>query len=207
MKRFIVSLCGVLSLFSVQSGAMAADDDNFLDDVSALLNKAQDRIEDCVNRIREHYNSPEVQAKIEQIKAEHRARLKEVLLAVYPKLKEFRQQIAPVLEAKLQIKFMQLHALMVDKLKVFKAAAAERYEAELDKLICKLSPEVQEMVRDLRASPEYQQRRAEAAKKIESFILEQTHKMAFKFRDDLKSFVESKLEELDARILAKIESL
>jgi len=203
-----LTFCGALSLVAVQATASAADDNaSFLEQVSALLNKAQDRIEECVNRVKEHINSPEVQAKLEQIRAEHRAQLKEILLAVYPKLKEFRTKIAPLVEAKLQMKFMELHALMVDKLKILKAVAAERYEEELDKLIAKLPAEIQDKVRELRASPEYQAKRAEAAKKIEDYLVAHIHSAADSFSEDLKSFVDAKLDQLDARILAKIESL
>ncbi len=207
MKKFMaISLFGALSFIGFASGAQA-DDDNFLEDVSALINKAHDRIDAFVNQVKAQINSPAFQAKLEQIRAEHRAHLKEVLLSVYPKIKKFREEVTPVIEARIQIKFMQLHALMVDKLRIFKTQAAASYENELDKLISKLPDDVQDKVRELRASPEYQAKRAEAAKKIETFIVDNIHKASNKFANDLKDFVNDKLDDLEARILSKIESL
>lgn len=205
-KLMAISLFGVFAFFGLSS-SVKADDDNFLENVSALINKAQDRVEDFIERVKAQINSPAFQAKLEQIRAEHRAKLKEVLLAVYPKIKKFREEVAPIIEARIQMKFMELHALMVDKLKIFKAQAAAAYEAELDKLISKLPDEVQDKVREIRASADYQKKRAEAAKKIEDYIVANIHKASNKFAEDLKAFVEEKLDELDAKILAKIESL
>ncbi len=196
-----------MALCATQAELKAGDFEDFVSDVKDFFEEAGDRIDSCLDRVRAHINSPQVQARLEQIRAEHRAKLKEILLTLYPKVKEFRERVRPALEAQLQIKFMQLHAKMVDALKIFKAQAAARYEEELDKLISKLPPEVQDKVRELRASEDYQKRRADAARKIEDYIVENIHKSADKFREELKDYVDDKLAELDALILAKIESL
>jgi hypothetical protein len=207
MKRFLaVALGGILAFGAFQS-ELKADDNDFINNVKTFLNKAQDRVDSLIAQVKAYVNSPEVQARLEQVRAEHRAQLKEVLLAVYPKLKEYREQIRPMVEAQIKLKFMELHAKMVDALPFLKAQAAKAYEAELDKVISSLPEDVQNTIRTIRASSGYQAARAAALSKIETILVNAVHKSADVFIVKLNAFVDQELAKLDAKILAKIETL
>ncbi len=209
MKKLLaIAVGGAIAFFACQSEVKAGSDFNdFVDKVKAVVEKAQDRIDARIDKIKAYINSPKVQAQIEQIRAEHRAKLKAVLLSVYPKIVEFRNNVLPIIEARVQVKILELQAKLVDKLKIFKAAAAKAYEAELDKLISKLPDDLEAKVRAIRASDSYQDKRAELIAKIDAEVLKAIDTATDKFSDSLFDFVEDKLAELDAKIMAKIESL
>jgi len=207
MKKLIAIACSGVLAFCAFPTELKADDDKFLDKVKEFVDKAQDRLDDVTNKINAYFNSPQIQAKLEQIRAEHRAHMKEALTKLLAKITKFRHDIAPVIEARIQMRFMEFHAKMVDRLKIFKTQAAKWYEAELDKIISKLPAEVQAKVREIRSSPEYQERRAEAAKKIETYVLEHLHSAASDFRENLRDFIDDRLDELNARLQARIDAL
>ncbi len=207
MKKFLAIVCGSLLAFTATQCELRADDTDFGDEVQNFVDRAKDKIENAVAKLRAYWHSPEVQGKIEEIRAEHRAHLKETLTKLSDRIKKFRTQITPVIEARIQVEFMKLHAKLVDSLRIFKKQAAENYEEELDKFISRLPDELEAKVRAVRASADYQAKKAEVAKRIESTILEHMHEAAFDFRDKLKDFINDRLDNLEERIDNKIASL
>jgi hypothetical protein len=209
MKKLLaITVGGALAFFAFQSEVKAGTDFNeFVDKVKTFFENAQDKIDAEINKVKAFLNSPKVQAKLEQIRLEHRAKLKEVLLAVYPKIVSFRNKILPIIEARIQVKLLQLQAKLVDSLKIFKAQATKLYEAELDKFITKLPDELEAKVRAIRASEAYQSKKAEVIAKIDAEVLKAIDEASDNFSNELTEFVNDKLAELDAKILAKIESL
>lgn len=206
MKKLLAVFCGTILAFTAVQSEVRADDD-FGDQVQNFIDRAKDKVDNTIDKLKAYWNSPEVQAKIAEIKAEHKAHLKETLAKISDKLKVFRKDISPLVEAQLQLKFMELHAKMVDNLKIFKKQAAAAYEEELDKYISKLPPEVADRIREIRASENYQEKRAELLKKIEGKLVEVVHSTADDFREKLKDFINDRLDDLEVKIDKKIASL
>ncbi len=209
MKKLMAVMAGVLvAAFVFQGEVKACDDNAFVKSAQAFIAKEQAKVDAFLDEVKAKINRKDVQAKLEQIRAEHRARLKAVLLEVFPKIVEFRKTVSPIVKVQVQLALLELQAAYLDgRMAIFKAKLSAMYEAELDAALSLLPVEVAVVIKLIRASPLYQAERAKLLKAIEAALLDALEDAEKKFLTKLDDFVQSKLDELDVVILAKINSL
>jgi uncharacterized membrane-anchored protein YhcB (DUF1043 family) len=195
-KLNAVIVAGIIGLSSVSFECQAS----FKDKVQDAADKVKAKIEQVRQKLKDHVNSPEVQMRLAEIRAEHREMLKNTLQKALDAWLEYKDEIRPLVRARLQLKIEELKLKVAERIRFLRKRAQAKYEAKIDEIISGLPDNVEAVVRQIRESERYQEAKAKIGEKIRAALKKKGEELKEKYEQKVRDHINEKVAELETKL-------
>ncbi|QSH42034.1 hypothetical protein P0136_04935 [Lentisphaerota bacterium ZTH] len=186
-----------------------ANADGFKDKWRSFKNKVHAKVENLKQHLQDRMNSPEVQARLAEIRARHRQITADVLRGCLESYQQYKLEVRPMLKARLELRIAEIRLKIGERFRFYRSRARRKYEAKLSEIIGKLPPNLAAGITGIRASEQYQSFKAGVRQKIYDFLkikLKDTklrarakvNQLVNRMSEKFENWLEEKIAELEA---------